>query len=167
MAEAAALFCQGVAYTLSGQAKEARDAYERARRIYHRAPSLQDRQNEALALWGLALTYPQDYNSQVMAIVSYQQAANVFEQLRVDYLNLGHDRQARWVQEQHDELTALVQAQIPKIYLEEEKLSPSESPGVYRTPDRMGEFERDEQGGIDGDIESDEDVEAQDIAGPG
>ncbi len=156
LAEAAALLHQGVVYTQSGQVDKAREAYERARRLYHRAPSREDRHNEALALWGLALTYPQDPVSQIKAVAHYQQALDVLERLRVDYVNLGHDRQARLTQKQCDELIDLIHSQIPKIYVEGEKPFPYKSPGVYRTPGKVGRFERNERGGIDGDIESDE-----------
>lgn len=81
LGEAAALIHQGIAFAQTEKLKEAQNALQRAKRIYHRDPDWRHRLGEGLATLALGLVEPRQFE----ALNYHQEALNLLSQLEERY----------------------------------------------------------------------------------
>lgn len=119
--EAVALVHVGAAQANLRKIDRAIDAFDQARRIFHRHPTLPQRKNEGIALFFSGLAYLQQRPSaRTQAIASYQKALDILEQLLTDLRMAGDDTMIQNVLYLSEELHDRMASEIPRVFVDAE-----------------------------------------------
>jgi hypothetical protein len=130
--EAVSLTHVGVAQAQLGAFVEATRAFQKAQRIFHRVAALEQRHNEGLALFGQALVHAMRRpRNRVLAIASYQNAVDLFEELYSAYETAGDNKRCREIYDLVADLRVRMLSEIPKIYIDAGDFA---APNLLREP---------------------------------
>jgi tetratricopeptide (TPR) repeat protein len=152
--EAAALIHMGIAYAQLHNFDQARRLLGRAKRIYQRNPDRRHRHNEGITAYGLGLIceyhgYPttnlEPHNYRAKSIGHYQEALDLFEDVKRNYAAVGDNRRFRDIQMVCNDVQGRIASLIPQAYIEATEYSISSSANQDETSPHL-------QSGADSDI---------------